>query len=213
MCHASLIRVINFSFETCRETSVSFRVFPDCLISFRSSGSMSDAKKYSNKTTVKHGLMYRWKDFRIRPPSSAFARRRAAWRERLYVCVSVFLVCGGGRVAGDGSPPPRGTAARGIKTRANSGRARRLSRSAARIRAARTKEGAPALRGAKNNQSMESIIASARVVVPTRTKRRASLSISSVSAGRHARFVRRTPHSLTHSSQKRNVNVWHYINV
>ena len=51
---------------------------------------MSDAKKYSNKTTVKHGLMYRWKDFRIRPPSSAFARRRAARRERFYVCVSVF---------------------------------------------------------------------------------------------------------------------------
>jgi hypothetical protein len=174
---------------------------------------MSDANKYSNKTTVKHGLMYPWKDFRIRPPSERVREAtRGAARKIFFMCFG-FLVCGGGRVAGDGSPPPRGTAARGIKTRANSGRARRLSRRAARIRAARTKEGAPALRGAKNNQSMESIIASARVVVPTRTKRRASLSISSVSAGRHARIVRRTPHSLTHSSQKRNVNVWHYINV
>ena len=102
-----------------------------------------------------------------------------------------FLVCGGVRVAGDGSPPPRGTAARGIKTRAN-GAARAAYRGARRLSARLVqKKIRPARRGAKNNQSNRR--RRAHFVVPIR--RRASLSISA-SAEQHARIVRRTPHSL-----------------
>ena len=61
------------------------------MIGFRSSGSMSDANKYSNKTTVKHGLMYRWTDTslpdHLRARSRGDARRGA---KDFFLCVSVF---------------------------------------------------------------------------------------------------------------------------